>query len=69
MANKNQILAAKISAKIKINNTIDLILRAKKQINDTGVRPTQKIVSEVTGLSLITIKRNWRRKKYIINDN
>jgi transcription initiation factor TFIIIB Brf1 subunit/transcription initiation factor TFIIB len=54
-----QSLGAAYTASIKVESTLAKIKAARLMIAKTGNKATQKAVSEVTGLSIRTIKTYW----------
>lgn len=59
---EKQSMAAKILNKERGNKTFIIIQEAKMECAKNNIIPTQKKVSEITGLSIATIKRNWNEK-------
>jgi hypothetical protein len=59
--NQKQSMGAKLGAKIKNNKTLELIEKARLECYEKNQIPTQKIVVELTGLSIATVKRNWNK--------
>lgn len=63
-----QSLSAKINGALITNITIEQINDTKAVLVSKNLKPTQKAVSEATGLSLRTVKRNWRKEATVIAD-
>jgi hypothetical protein len=62
------IIGGKINAKLRQNETIKKILEAKEQLKKEEKKQTRIEVAKITGLSIITIKRNWNKELNDIND-
>jgi len=60
---QKQIMASKINGAMRTNKTIDLIQDTIVECARLGMKPTQKNVSDISGLSLRTVKRNWLKEK------
>lgn len=65
---QKQNMGAQLAAKIKNNKTLELIEMARIECEKNNETPTQKVIQEKTGLSLSTIKRNWRKEYNDISD-
>lgn len=61
-------MAAKISASLRTNKTIDRIQKAIEELAYQNIIPTQKKVCELTGLGIATVKRNWTKQKKDIKE-
>lgn len=58
---EKQSMAAKILNKERGNKTLKMIEEAKLKCAKDNVIPTQRMIMEMTGLSIATIKRNWNK--------
>ena len=56
---EKKLIAAKLNGMVKRMNTLQRMDAAKVELLSNGEKVTQKNVSELTGLSLPTIKRHW----------
>lgn len=65
---QKQSMGAKISRKDRLNKTIDLIDNARMKCSEENIEPTQRIVVQMTGLSIATVKRNWNKSKTNLYD-
>jgi hypothetical protein len=65
---EKQSMGAKLGAKLKNNKTIELIEKARIECYKKNEIPTQKKIVELTGLSIATVKRNWRKEINDLND-
>lgn len=61
MIRERQSLGADFTNQIRRNNTIQKIMTAREEILKQGLAPTQKRVSEKTGLALSTIGIYWKQ--------
>jgi hypothetical protein len=61
-------LGGKINAIIRENESIKKIKEARSKLKLENEKQTRVKVSEMTGLSLITVKRNWDKEERNIND-
>jgi len=59
---QKQSMGAQINGKIRTNKTREIIQNAKYELGIRNMKITQKEVSDFTGLSIATIKRNWSLK-------
>lgn len=59
--NKKREMGAKINGILRSNNSITLIQKAKEKLLSENIHPTQSKVVEYTGLSIATVKRNWKK--------
>lgn len=66
--NQKQNMGAQLSAKIKVNKTLEKIEMARIECQKQNISPTQKTICEMTGLGIATIKRNWKKEYKNIND-
>lgn len=67
-AEQKAAIGGKINAKLRQNETIKKILEAKEQLKKEGIKETRVAVAKITGLSIITIKRNWEKELNDVND-
>lgn len=58
---EKQSMGAKVTAAQKTNNTIQKIIDARNELWKKNLEPTQKLVCEITNISIATVKRNWRK--------
>lgn len=66
--NEKQSMGAKLGAKLKNNKTLELIEKARIECYNNNEIPTQKKIVELTGLSIATVKRNWKKELNDLND-
>lgn len=64
---QKQKMAGSINGKLRRNETIRKIKEAKQELSNQNIEATQKRVMELTGLSIATIKRNWKLDFQTIN--
>jgi hypothetical protein len=60
-AKDKRTLSCKLIGKERTKKTMDRIEQALKELSKSGKKITQKAVAEKTGLSIITVKRNWKK--------
>jgi hypothetical protein len=65
---QKQSMGAKLGAKLKNNKTLELIQEARMKCASMNEVPTQRKISELTGLSIATIKRNWNKQLNDLSD-
>lgn len=51
-----------INGKRRQNVSISLIEEARLECSEKNIIPTQKVIQEMTGLGIATVKRNWNKK-------
>jgi hypothetical protein len=56
---KNRI-ANNLNGSHRCSNNINKIINAKDELTTSGIKPTQKLVSEMTGLCLKTVQKHYR---------
>jgi hypothetical protein len=62
-----QSMGVRLSNAVRTNITIKKINEAKDELSKKNIIPTQKMISEITNLSLSTIKRNWNKSEIDID--
>ena len=65
---EKQSMGAKLTATQKTNATIKKIEDAREELTKKNIPPTQKLVCEITNLSIATVKRNWNKQIVDINE-
>lgn len=65
---QKQNMGAQLSANLKVNKTLEKIEMARTECEKMNIIPTQKKISEMTGLGIATVKRNWKKEYKNIND-
>jgi hypothetical protein len=65
---EKQSMGAKLTATQKTNATIKKIEDARMELVKKNIPPTQKLVCEITNLSIATVKRNWNKQIVDINE-
>lgn len=65
---QKQSMGAQLGAKIRNNKTLELINEARLKCSEMNIEPTQKRISQLTGLSIATIKRNWKKEYNNLNE-
>jgi hypothetical protein len=65
---EKQSMGAKLTATQKTNVTIKKIEDARMELVKKNILPTQKLVCEITNLSISTVKRNWNKQMVDINE-
>lgn len=65
---EKEIMGGKINAKLRQNESIRLINEAREKCYKNNEIPTQKKISEMTGLGIATVKRNWKKEITDIKD-
>lgn len=65
---EKQSMGAKLTNTQKTNATIQKIENARMELTKKNIPPTQKLVCEITNLSIATVKRNWNKQIVDIND-
>ena len=65
---QKQNMGAQLSANLKVNKTLEKIEMARIECQKQNISPTQKTISEMTGLGIATVKRNWKKEYKNIND-
>lgn len=58
---EKQSMATKLMNIKRGNETFKIIEEARMKCAQNNIVPTQKMISEITGLSIATIKRNWNK--------
>ena len=65
---EKQSMGAKLTNAQKTNTTIKKIEDARMELTKKNIQPTQKLVCELTNLSIATVKRNWNKQIVDINE-
>lgn len=65
---EKQSMGGKLTNTEKTNTTIKKIEDARMELTKKNILPTQKLVCEITNLSIATVKRNWNKQIVDIND-
>lgn len=65
---QKQNMGAQLSANLKVNKTLKKIEMARIECEKMNITPTRKKISEMTGLGIATVKRNWNKEYKNIND-
>jgi hypothetical protein len=61
-------IASKLNGKRRCNDSIQKIQSAKEYLLSNGLKVTQKIVAELTSLSLATIQRHFKKEQTDLNE-
>jgi hypothetical protein len=55
-------IGRKLNSRIRRNESVEKIEEARMYCASENIKPTQKKIQEITGLSIATVKRNWTKE-------